>query len=391
MTLKKPKTLAIIGGGQLGMFLCKAAARHGIRTVIVAEDAQAPALSFAGMNIVAPLNRGGLAESIALVADYVTFEFEAVPERLLQALAEQEDRGRLIVRPGIEVLKLLQNKVTQKQWLQERQYPTLPFVASEHPPAETENLIDAVGLPFVQKTSGGGYDGYGVQVIRSRQDFEKLWDVPSVIEACAEKPVELSVVVARALSGDSVAFHPVRMTFDQQKNVLDAVHSPTGLGDTVENMATWLAQDVVQGLDGIGVFAVEMFLLPDNRLFINEISPRVHNSGHHTMDVGAVSQFEQHVRAVCELPLVDPGAEPPAAIMTNLLYTDDLDFLLNHPAGQVDTRQDDFFVHWYGKKEPRVGRKMGHITVLGVDENEARRRVSGMVELVREPAEGAAA
>ena len=380
-------TLAIIGGGQLGMLLCKAARDLDVKTIIVVPTVPAPAEPFADVTLVSPLDSKALAEQIASQADYVTFEFENVPPALLDGLAEQEKQQRVIVRPGVDTLKLLQNKATQKAWLTNHDYPTLGFMDCQQPQAEKQKILDAIGLPFVQKAARGGYDGYGVQIIRSAQELPNLWDVPSIIEPYIDDPVELGVVVARTATGEMSAFHPVRMTFDRKKNVLDAVHSPTGLGQEIDDAATQLAKDVVNGLNDAGVFAVEMFLLPDSRLVINEISPRVHNSGHHTVEACQVSQFDQHVRAVCGLPLGDPGVSPPAAIMRNLLYTKELDFMMHNPPDSVVSDSEGVYLHWYGKREAHEGRKLGHVTCLCSDADEAQQRMDNFINSLRIPAE----
>ena len=372
------------------MFLCQAAKDLGIRSLVVMPEAEAPATAFADELLLAAYDSEGLAARIAAQADFVTFEFEDVPEQLLEQLAAENGAGRVVVRPAAETLLLLKNKGKQKAWYLEHGFPTLPYTFSETPLAESATLAETIGLPLVQKSASGGYDGYGVQIIYTADQLDQLWDVPSVIEAYLDDPVELGVVVARSPTGESVAFHPVRMTFDREKNILDAVHSPTGLDGAADDAATALAQAVVDKLDSCGVFAVEMFRLPDGELMINEISPRVHNSGHHTLEACDVSQFHQHVRAVCGLPLVDPGASPPAAIMRNLLYTSDLQFLLERPASTIASG-DGVFVHWYGKREAREGRKMGHVTCLCSDADEAQQRTHDFIQLLKESGEGAAA
>ena len=222
---KATPRLAIIGAGQLGMMLCQAATTLGVKTVIIAAGEHDPAIGFADEAIVADLTDPGLAARIAAAADVVTFEFEAVPESLLEALIEQEANGSCAVRPAVATLQMLKNKGTQKQWLTDNDIPTLAFRLSECPVDEQEALVAEFGLPFVQKAATGGYDGYGVQIIRTEADLAKLWDAPSMIEKFIDQPLELGVVVARSVSGETQSFAPVRMTF-KAENVLDAVVSP---------------------------------------------------------------------------------------------------------------------------------------------------------------------
>jgi 5-(carboxyamino)imidazole ribonucleotide synthase len=360
--------LTIVGGGQLGMFLCQAAGRLGISAQIVTSDGTAPATGIADSSIVSDYDAAGLAKRIAEFADVVTFEFEAVPEALLAELESCEQAGDFVVRPAINTLRLLKNKATQKTWLAEQGFPTMPFSVEEAPAERYADLVAQFGLPLVQKAQTGGYDGYGVQVLAQDAKPEDMWPIPSIIEHYLEKPVELGVVVARSVTGDMQVYPPVRMAFDHDRNILDAVVQPTGLSAAIDQQATDLARSVIERLEGVGVFAVELFL-DDSRdetdqLLINEISPRVHNSGHVTLDSDKVSQFEQHVRAVCGLPLGEPAARPPAAVMRNLLYSDRMAALVEHADGPLTVRHNGSSLYWYGKQEGRDGRKMGHTTIL---------------------------
>ncbi len=383
--------LAIIGGGQLGMLLCMAARGLGVRTLIVTPDATAPALFFADESIVADLESDGLAARIAGTADIATFEFEAVPRRLLEGLASEEAAGRLVVHPAIATLRLLQNKAEQKQWLVANAFPTLPFRVVQNARAEATELVNEFGLPLVQKAQTGGYDGYGVQIIRSASELDDLWEVPSIVEPCLDQPTELGVVVARSASGELAVYPPVRMTFDHARNILDAVILPSGFTGAIDKRAAQLGREVIDRLGSVGVFAVEMFLTQNDELVINEISPRVHNSGHLTLETAAVSQFEQHVRAVCNLPLAEPGSKAKAAVMRNLLYSARLEPMLAFGPGLVESDNPDVFLYWYGKREGREGRKMGHVTCLCADPDEAARQVDAALGSVRKPASGAAA
>lgn len=386
----KPR-LAIIGGGQLGMMLCEAARPLGIETLIVSADKSAPALAFADQIIVKDYASEGLAGQIARAADVVTFEFEAVAAELLTELQRLQIAGKIQVHPDPAMLRLLQNKALQKQWLKEHGLPTLPFVATRRPHEDVDAIVEQIGLPFVQKAQQGGYDGYGVQVINSRSDLEKLWDKPSMIERYVKDPVELGVVLARSAKEQVVAYPPVRMDFKSEQNILDAVVYPTGFSAEINAAAEALARQVVNDLQGVGVFAVEIFLLDNEELVVNEISPRVHNSGHHTIECFDVSQFEQHVRAVCGLQLREPAPLHEAAVMRNLLYSDELEFMLKYPSGVTTSHDMDVFVHWYGKTDPRPGRKMGHVTCLCDSPADAGQRIEVLLDFLSQPHNGAIA
>ena len=386
----KPR-LAIIGAGQLGMMLCEAARPLGIETLVITSDASAPALDFADQGIVKDYFADGLAGQIAREADIVTFEFEAVPAELLTELQRLQLESKIEVHPDAALLRLLQNKAQQKQWLKDHSLPTLPFYATRTPREEVDAIVELIGLPFVQKAQQGGYDGYGVQIIRTRSDLKRLWDTPSMLETYVDNPVELGVVVARSAKGQIEIYPPVRMDFKKEQNILDAIVIPTGFSGEIDAAATQLARQVVNDLQGVGVFAIEMFLIDCSELVVNEISPRVHNSGHHTIECFDVSQFEQHVRAVCGMPLRPPEPRHSCAVMRNLLYSDKLEFMLKYPSGISKSHDMDVFVHWYGKTDPRPGRKMGHITCLCDDPAEASELIDSYLDFLSQPQNGAVA
>ena len=246
------KQLTIVGGGQLGMFLCQAAQRLDIRSQVVTSDETAPATGMADSNIVSDYSAAGLARRIAEYADVVTFEFEDVPDALLAELESLEQAGEFVVWPAVATLRLLKNKARQKTWLAEQGIPTLPFSVEEAPAGKYAELVERFGLPLVQKAQTGGYDGYGVQVLPEDASPEDLWPVPSVIEQYLEQPTELGVVVARSASGEMRAYPPVRMAFDHGLNILDAVVQPTGLSPAIDKQATELATRVIDLLGGVG-------------------------------------------------------------------------------------------------------------------------------------------
>lgn len=356
--------VAIIGGGQLGYLLCEAARPLGIGTLIVTPDPDAPALKAADETIVADYREPGLARQIAAAATTVTFEFEAVPEELLAALESEP----LHIYPALAVLRLLKNKARQKDWMVAHDIPTAEYIAVTADEVTGRTFIDKVSFPFVQKAQEGGYDGYGVQIIRNAAELERLWPVPSIIESFLHDARELAVVAARSVSGETEVYPPVELTVDEARNILDMVIVPAPLTPGLSAEAESLARSVVEGLGeigGVGVFAVEMFLA-DGKLLVNEISPRVHNSGHHTIESCTVSQFEQHMRAVAGLPLAAVKLAT-SAVMKNILYEDALAPLIESEPGLLPVPTESVSVHWYGKKHPRAGRKMGHATCVGVE------------------------
>jgi len=395
MNSKSAGTLAIIGAGQLGFFLCNAARDLGLRTLVVTADADAPALGVADESLVTPLEAPDLATAIAARAQFATFEFENVPDALLDELAQLQAQGQLAVRPDPAVLGLLKNKARQKRWLAEHGFPTLPFEVLDIVPADAAARLAHVRPPLVQKAQQGGYDGYGVQVLKTEADLQRLWPVPSLVEPFLDEVREVAVLVARGTTGEVKVYAPTDLEFETAGNILSWVTAPAALPEGLHTAARQLAADVVDALDGVGIFAIEMFLVAatdggDERLVINEISPRVHNAGHHTLESCPTSQFAQHVRAVTGMPLGEVEQAAPAT-MLNLLYRDELAGLCAFGAERVTTPEPAVALHWYGKREARPGRKMGHVTCTGLAPEAAKQQISVTLSTFTAVAKGATA
>ncbi len=362
--------LGIIGGGQLGLYLCEAAQALGISVSILAESADAPALQSADRSIVGALDSRPALDQLLSTSDVITFDKEAIPNDTLDYLVDAQAGGKLSVHPGVDTLLLLKDKALQKAWLQQHDLPTLPF----HTLAGRASCPELLHGPFdgalVQKSRCGGYDGRGVQILNSLESDLQLWDVPSILEPYLADCREISVITARDPSGDIQTYPPVSMVFDPQNNSVSTVSMPADINPELEAAAIALAERTVTLLDGVGVFAVEMFITPEEELLINEISPRVHNSGHLTLDACNVSQFEQHVRAVTGLPLVKVKAES-AAAMLNILYTDTLQGRCPNKPVIKRLAESSTSVYWYGKAPGNAGRKMGHINAVASSSSSA--------------------
>ncbi len=375
MTLK----IGIVGGGQLGRFLCQAARQLGMQTTVMTARHDDPACSEADHVLVADLADVAGAARLADAVDVITFEIESVAPAVLEVFAEAARAGRVQVRPSAAVMTILRNKATQKRWLASHGLPTAPFRVVDDPvgPLAPGDLAD-LSLPVVQKAQVGGYDGRGVHVIRSVSDLAAAIPGPCILEDFVEHQLELAVLVARSASGEVACYEPVELRFDHERHVLDEVRAPADVAAPILASARMLAQRAVELLDGVGVFALELFLTPAGDLLINEISPRVHNTGHLTLEACETSQFEQHLRAIADLPL-GPVRLKRAAAMRNLLWR-------GAPAavGELPTRLpgSDASIHWYGKTWGHPWRKMGHLTTLGdsaaiaaADADEATRAV----------------
>lgn len=381
----KTPCLGIMGGGQLGLYLCQAASKLGIRTAVMEPNPKGSAIHAADTALVAGLDDLAALQKLIDVSDVITFELEAIPDASLQLLNEAQQLGAVRVHPGVETLALFKDKGVQKAWLKREGLPTLPSLPVINGALPREVITGEWSLPVVQKAHRGGYDGKGVQLLRTTADLEKLWNVPSYLEPALEPCREIGVVVARDLGGELLAYPPVSMKFDDRYNAVHSVTSPGNLQPQLTQAALDLALAAVGKISTPGVYAVELFVANETSVTINEISPRVHNSGHLTMEGFMHSQFEQHVRAVMGLRLAPVEATAPVAVMLNLLYEDGLEPVC--PAQPLDLRLDGkapVTVHWYGKSTGQAGRKMGHLTAVGADRETVTAAAEQTLNMLRE-------
>ena len=344
-------TIGILGGGQLGRMLAMAAARLGYHCHIFAPEADPPAAEVAQRITRADYTDAAAMAQFAQACAVVTYEFENIPLAPVAAIA-----GLVPVRPGAEALRITQDRIFEKEFCNSRGIATAPWrkVGSV---ADVEAAIDALGLPLVLKTCRMGYDGKGQVKVARREDaaaaFAALRSDHLIAEGFVAFRRELSVVLARGLDGSIASWGPVENI--HRDHILWRTHAPAAITPDLAAQAERIAASLAEGLGYVGVLAVELFDCGD-RILVNEMAPRVHNSGHWTMDGAITSQFEQHIRAICGLPLGSPEALYDA-VMENLVGTDINDWprLLAEPAAKL---------HLYGKAEARPGRKMGHVNRL---------------------------
>ncbi len=358
--------LGILGGGQLGWFLCEAARRLGIETCVIDPARHAPARAAADSFIQAPLNDAGALARLIANCDVITFEQEAIPEPTLELLKWAELRGQVRVEPRLDTLRTLSDKGTQKTWLASRGLPTLPFSLVGADIKAQHILNGPLCLPLVQKTRRGGYDGRGVQLLASEADLNRIWPTPSVVEKALENPVEVAVITVRSATGEILNYPAVSMSFDGRFNAVARVDSPALIDRELRHRCENIALRAVEELRGAGVFAVELFVDSDAEIYINEISPRVHNAGHLTMEAFRHCQFEQHVRAVTGLPLMPIFPRARSATLYNLLHDPRSGARrASSPCGHhwLDDSRDTR-LYWYGKAADRAGRKLGHVTAI---------------------------
>ena len=347
-------TLGVLGGGQLGRMLACAAARLGLKTHIYCPDEDRPAGQVAARETVAPYNDETALARFADVVDVVTFEFENVP-----AAAARFLDARVPVRPAPTALEVTQDRSAEKTFLRDAGIATTPFVTVDES-TDLAVAVAALGGRTVLKTRRWGYDGKGQALALTPAEAAAAWAAidhqPAIAEAFVDFSCEVSVIVARAADGTTACYDGVRNV--HEGHILARSIVPAGLPPDTETAARAIAETIARRLDYVGVLAVEMFVVsgPEPGLLVNEIAPRVHNSGHWTLDACAVSQFEQHVRAVCGWPLGSP-LRYANAVMENLLGSAVADWAAL--AAQPNTA-----VHIYGKHAVKSGRKMGHATRL---------------------------
>ena len=358
--LSPPATLGVIGSGQLGRMFIQAAQRMGYHVGVLSATEDTPAAQVADWSVIGPPDHLPALRALAERAQAITVEFENVSAPALRWLAR-----RTIVRPGWRTVWVSQNRIREKSFLAGHDIPVAPWrpVRDE---AEATAAAEALGLPFILKTSASGYDGKGQVRVESASQAVPAWfqlgRVPCVAEGWVEFAAEVSVVVARGDDGEAVAY-PVGMN-RHANHILDSTVMPAAVGPIVTQNAQQLALAIAQALGTVGVLTVEFFLKADGTLVVNELAPRPHNSGHLTMEAAVSSQFEQQARALCGLPLGGTGLIRPAA-MVNLLG--DL-WSGGEPDWAAALKADPGVkLHLYGKRTAAPGRKMGHLTVLDPD------------------------
>ncbi|MDB5494847.1 MAG: purK [Phenylobacterium sp.] len=348
--LEPGQTIGILGGGQLGRMLATAAARLGFDVVILDPEPDAPAGRVAAHTIVASYDDPQGLEALGAAAGIVTYEFENVPAQAVARLAEMG----VEVAPGPLALRIAQDRLEEKTFLNGHGAPTVAFAAADTPEAAVA-AAEQLGLPVLMKTRREGYDGKGQRWVEHAADaaaaFRALGGVPVILEAAAEFVRELSVIAARGRDG-ATAVYPLAENH-HEGGILRRSIAPARVTPALADQAERIAARVLAGLDYVGVIGIELFEMADGRLLVNEIAPRVHNTGHWTLDGCEVDQFEQHIRAIAGWPL-GPTVAVARVEMLNLLG-EEADQWLKF-AAEPETR-----LHLYGKRDAKPGRKMGHV------------------------------
>lgn len=355
--------MGILGGGQLGKMLLQKAHDFNLHIEILDPSANAPCRHLCNR-----FERGSLTDfqtvyNFGKGVDLISIEIENVNADALETL---EKEGKQVY-PQPAVLKTIQDKGLQKQFYQKHQIPTAPFVLAGN---KSEIEEADIAFPVFQKLRTSGYDGYGVQPLQDKDRLEKAFDAPSVLEKGIDMDKELSVIVARNTNGEIAHFPPVAMEFNPEANMVEFLYAPAKISSDIEKQAVKLADRAIEKLEMVGILAVEMFLSKSGELLVNEVAPRPHNSGHQTIEGNVTSQFEQHLRAVLNLPLGDTSMIQPS-VMVNLLGEKDYQGRAIYKGVDEVLKMEGAHVHLYGKYETRPFRKMGHVTIVSPTLEEA--------------------
>ena len=354
----------ILGGGQLGRMLLQAAANYTVETYVLENDPNCPAAHLCHHFIQGDITSFDDVYAFGKKVDVLTIEIENVN---IEALEKLESEGVKVI-PKPSAIKIIKNKIKQKGFYQVNEIPTSDFVVTH----TKESLPHHHAfLPAVHKLGEGGYDGKGVQIIRTKDDFEKGFDAPSVLEKMVAIDKELAMIVAIAQDGTATLYPPAEMIFDPVLNLLDYQISPAILPEKVSWKAEAIALKLVKAFNSPGLFAVELFVTKDEEVFVNETAPRVHNSGHHSIEANYSSQYDMLWRIMLNYPLGNPDAILPSAIV-NILGAEGHSGDVEYTNLDDVLRMDNVFVHLYGKKQTKPGRKMGHVTIMHTDYQDLR-------------------
>lgn len=354
--------IGILGGGQLGRMLLQAAANYPVETFVMENDEECPAAHLCHHFTKGDIKDFNAVYNFGKNLNAITIEIENVN---VDALEKLENEG-IKVYPKPSVLKTIKNKIFQKKYYQQHSIPTAEFILTNSL-AEMEGHIGF--LPAVHKVGEGGYDGRGVQILKSKEDLGKAFNAPSVLEKLIPIDKEIAQMVAINEKGDWALYPPVEMLFDPDLNLLDYQLCPAELSTQTLYKVEAIALAVVRNFKSPGIFAVEMFVDKKGDVFVNETAPRVHNSGHHTIEAHYSSQFDMLWRLMLNYPLGNTDAILPS-IMVNIIGAEGFSGDVKYEGLEDVIKIENAFVHIYGKKQTKPGRKMGHVTIMSKEKQD---------------------
>ncbi len=349
--------LGILGGGQLGRMLIQSGIDFNFNFSVLDPDEHAPCRNLA------EFHQGKLTDFDTVMkfgerCDIITIEIENVNT---QALKELVKKGKKVF-PQPDIIELIQDKRVQKNFYKENNIPTANFVLTEN----KADVLRLAKLPMVNKLGKEGYDGRGVQILRVKEDLQKAFDKPGLLEELIPFEKEISVIVARNEKDETITFPAVEMVFHPEHNLVEYLFAPAQISDAIAQEVDTIAKTIIEKLGMIGLLAVEMFVTKSGDVLVNEIAPRPHNSGHQTIEANVTSQYEQHLRAITGLPLGKTDLISPSA-MVNLLGEPDFSGPAKYQGFEEVMNVKGVHVHLYGKAQTKPFRKMGHVTIVDTD------------------------
>ena len=371
-------TIGILGGGQLGKMLLNITRQWDVQTKVMDPSNQAPCKIGSNEFVKADLMDYDAVIKFGKDLDILTIEIENVNT---DALADLEKQG-VKVYPQASILKIIQDKCVQKEFYRKNDIPTASFQQFE----SKEFLKDAVAkgfisFPFVWKSESMGYDGYGVKIVRSNEDLENVSRVSCIVEDLVSIDKELAIIVCRSAKGETKSYPCVEMEFHPEANQVEYVLSPARISKVLAKKAEEVALSVSKALKHVGLLAVELFLTKEGEIWVNEVAPRPHNSGHYSIEAAYTSQYEQHIRAIMDLPLGNTENKV-AAVMVNLVGKEGYTGPVYYKNIELILAIDGVKPHIYGKKETRPFRKMGHITIINKNLDFARKIAEEVKEII---------
>ena len=359
--------IGVLGGGQLGRMLLQSAININIDLMMMDADSNAPCAKLVSDFRVGDLEDYDAVYNFGKGCNILTIEIEKVN---IEAMKKLQSEG-VKVFPQPEIIEMIQDKRVQKQFYVDHNIPTASFVLTDG----REDLLKLVeNFPAVHKIGKGGYDGRGVQVLKTKEDIAKAFDAPSLLEELVPFTKELAVIVSRNESGEIKTFPVVEMVSHPEHNLVEYLLSPALLDKSVEERAKTVAVDVIKKLEMVGILAVEMFLTKENEILVNEIAPRPHNSGHQSIEGNFVSQYDQHLRAILNLPLGETTTKISSA-MVNILGEDGFTGNAKYEGMDEVMKIAGASVHLYGKKLTKPFRKMGHVTITDPSLSSLKRKI----------------
>ncbi|GIL21954.1 MAG: N5-carboxyaminoimidazole ribonucleotide synthase [Bacteroidota bacterium] len=373
-TFNPHRTIGILGGGQLGRMLIQAGLNLDLNFHVLDPDSQAPCAG------IARFTQGKLTDYNTVMefgknCDVITIEIENVNTK---ALADLEKAGKQVF-PQPHVIELIQDKRVQKKFFADQGIPTAPFVLVNN---REEVIRQADFLPAVNKLGKEGYDGRGVQIIKTKADLDKAFDAPGLLEKWIPFEREIAVIVSRNLAGEVAIYPAVEMVFHPEANLVEYLFSPAQLEPSIIQQAQTIASKVITRLNMIGLLAVEMFVTKEGTVLVNEVAPRPHNSGHQTIEGNVTSQYEQHLRAILNLPAGSTAMVAPSA-MVNLLGEPGFTGSARYEGLEAVMKTEGVYVHLYGKKTTKPFRKMGHVTIVDTDPDRLKKKANFVKETLK--------